>query len=170
MQRMHATLAALRVMSGAEKLGGVRVAIDEYEITIGMLAAQEDFVASLERLRPLGLACAPEVVAVIPIEDTGPRSVLITRWPACPGERLLDMSERSGPASRDACDRLREDMKILAQNGLFHPYLEGDAMFHISSETRTIVVRSWECVERGWKSEIAEMFENLESNIAAWTT
>src|SRR5690554_7351460 len=84
--------AALEQMPGIEALGRLCFRHHEYVIRVGMMASLELMVAALQKVArlqevaPGSLVSAPEVVACLPAGE--PFGVLITRYGACPGERL----------------------------------------------------------------------------------
>jgi hypothetical protein len=84
------------------------------------------------------------VVRVIPL--VGNLVVLILRYPACPGEDLLPYETYPHNAPPEARERVRRDVRTLAERGYAHPFSRGPAHWLVSSKTGTIVFDSWYCL------------------------
>src|SRR5215813_14669868 len=92
--------------------------VREYEISIGLNDFIDDEVASLARIRPLNISCAPEVEVRLPLGAKA--SVLIKRYWACRHESLegitLDhVRDHKEPFRAEAEARFRADLRRLAE-------------------------------------------------------
>ncbi len=162
---------AVRALPGVEVLNHLRVRDHEYEIQVSLMNHLEDEIDALELVRDLSLAAAPEVVALLPINTALQEWVLITRYSACPGELLQPVDHAKGPFSPAARDRFRADMKALADFGLVYPHVKsgasGFSQWLVSSETGTLLLYNWSCIEEGDEEETAEMLEHVDRILAS---
>src|SRR6185369_6162698 len=115
--RIWSALSKLPGMDGRER---PLVQYFEYAIDVGSREFAEGEAAILAWVRPLEIAAAPEVTAVIPFASDG--GVLVRRYWACPGERLLPALETTEPFREAARMRFRKDMEKLIEHGKLHPY------------------------------------------------
>jgi hypothetical protein len=109
-------------LPGVESRGHLEESYLEYVLQIGRGDAVKNEAAVLSQLRPLDLAAAPEVAALIPISDG---HVIVRRYWACQGERLLPAETTSVRVRAAARQRFRHDMEVLAANALIHPFARG---------------------------------------------
>ena len=92
-------------------------------------------------MRDLEISAAPEVVALLPITNG---YVLVSRYWACPGERLISAQTTNVKFQTDACPRFRRDMEVLADHGKMHPFAgRGFAHLFVGEQTGTIVMNAW---------------------------
>jgi uncharacterized protein len=164
-RRFHEVLALLRTLPGIESLEGIDFRYNEFEIRVGNAGRIKAAVAALEPAATFALSIAPAVVEVIPIDAFD--GVLITRYAACPGERLARIETTTGPLRDAAGARFRADMQTLVDHGLVHPYARGSYHWLISSETGTLVLDSWEALRPCTAAEGLEMMAKID-NLLAW--
>lgn len=155
---------AIAALPGVESRGHLERSYFEYVLQIGRGDALQNEAAVLAQLRPLGLAAAPEVAALIPISDG---HVLVRRYWACPGERLLP-AETTSARFRDAARRrFRHDMEVLAANGLIHPYARGLRHWFVAETSGAIVLNAWYAVKPYTQRERDELFGWIDDLLAS---
>ncbi|HET9622331.1 MAG TPA: hypothetical protein VFP84_13255 [Kofleriaceae bacterium] len=138
----------------------------EYEIEFLSRNHIDEESRILDWLRSLEIAAAPEVAAVIPLR--GNECVMITRYWACPGERLLIPHRDSdvGPPWPEAArTRFRDDMAKLAAHGKVHPYARGYAHMYLSDRTGTVLLNTWSVLKAGTAREQREFLESIDFQI-----
>src|SRR5262245_5807663 len=84
---LFAISAALRALPDMETRDGVEFRCREYEVTTGLKLHLGELAGTLGELGGLELGAAPVVVADLPVGAH--EMVLVTRYWACPGERLI---------------------------------------------------------------------------------
>ncbi len=132
----------------------------EYEIQLGCRSSLENRAKRLASLSNLRLACAPEVVGIIPVgEDEG---ILISRYASCPGEKLLPVEGNNTLFEEKAITQYRRDMQTLIAQGIFHPYARHDLYLLVGSKSRTLVLADWPAVREYNPGEGVEMLERVE--------
>jgi predicted TIM-barrel enzyme len=138
----------------------------ETEARIGLLDRVRDEARQLERLAGLDLAAAPRLVSVVPLGRT--RGILVSHYPAFPGERLIRADAQVfGPAAQE---RFLRDMKVLAEQGLIHPYAgRGVHALWVTSETGGLVLDSWPVVREADADERAKVLRVVEDVFARQT-
>lgn len=150
--------AAVEQMPGIEALARLSFRHHEYVIRMGMMAQLELTVAALQKVAPWALVSAPEVVACLPAG--APFGVLITRYGACPGERLR--SAVGQPLGDAAVQQLRQDLQTLADHGLVHEYARGLHHCLVSSVSGRLLLDDWQALRQGSPAEAAEVLERLD--------
>src|SRR5262245_43375123 len=100
--------------------GALEFKRNEYEILVYNLARLESYMDQLAVLREAGVTSAPEVVELLTIDRKF--GVLITRYAACPGEKLLSVKGMWVTFAKEAQQRFHRDMQVLIERGLIHPY------------------------------------------------
>jgi hypothetical protein len=159
-----AVLAGLEALPEVEVFDRVAFRVREHEVRLGLPDHLQDDVDALARVRDLSLACAPEVVDlhVIP----GNWAVLLTRYRACPGERVV---MPGGPLRPEACERLRGELRALAARGLVLPH-DRDLTYslRVSSETGTLLLTDWHVMtDRHGRREA--FLAAVERTLARWS-
>lgn len=145
-ERIHAVLREIRALPNIEELDGpLAFRSGDVEIQVGLIANLEKAKKSLDEVRSLKLSIAPEVVAHLPF--SGAESVLVTRYAACEGERLLPVRPSApgqGSISEASRERAKKDLLRLSERGLIHPWAaRGFAPWLVSSESKTLVLSGW---------------------------
>jgi hypothetical protein len=117
----------------------------EYEIEVQSRITIDLEIGILASIRSLDIAAAPELAAVIPFGNSG---VIIRRYWACPGERLVPAEPSVRPFDVAARERIRRDMAVLAEHGKIHTYARGFPHWFVSEHSHTIVLNQWiSCTE-----------------------
>ena len=153
--------AALEQMPGVEAVDRLCFRHHEYVIRVGMMAQLELTVAALQKVGALSLVSAPEVVASLPAGE--PFGVLVTRYGACPGERLR--SAVGQPLRDEAVQQLRHDLQTLARHGLVHPYARGLHHCLVGSASGPLLLDDWQALRQGSPEEAAELLEALDGSV-----
>jgi hypothetical protein len=112
----------------------------EYDIEVQSRITIDLEVGILASIRSLDIAAAPELVAVVPFGNSG---VIIRRYWACPGERLLPADPNVRPFDVAASERFRRDMAVLAEHGKIHTFARGFPHWFVSERSHTIVLNEW---------------------------
>ncbi|MEO7735407.1 MAG: hypothetical protein ABIY55_30925, partial [Kofleriaceae bacterium] len=133
-QRIWNALSTLPDMDASEFL---RLRWFEYDIAFNTLAEAAVELEMLAWLRSLDIAAAPEAVASIATGADG--CVVVSRYWACPGERLEPAKPTGPPFGEDARRRFRHDMEKLAEQGKVHPYARGFAHMLVSETSGTLL-------------------------------
>lgn len=157
-------LAALRGVPWIDASDDPTFRCNEYEIRVGSTASVQEELDALASIAGLALGAAPEVVRAIAV--SGRTSVLITRYRACPGERLLRADETHGPFGEAARRRFRDDMQKLVDHGLVHPYARGLVHWLVSSETGHLMLEQWIVIRAGDADDGAEMLASIDRSLA----
>ena len=132
----------------------------EYEIAVGVHTSIDVEAEILAWLRPLEIAAAPEIAAIIPFRTN---SVLVRRYWACPGERLLVPEPTSKATWPEAARfRFRRDMGRLVEHGRVHPWARGFAHMYVSETSETILLNAWAVVKPGTSEEQADFLESID--------
>jgi len=131
----------------------------EYDISIETRADADAEAEILAWLRSLEIAAAPEVAATIPC---GGRCVLVRRYWACPGERLVQASTEGPPFRAAAWTRFRSDMAKLVATGKMHPYARGFAHLLVGETSGTILLDSWFVLRTGTPDEQRYFLETID--------
>ena len=116
------------------------IQVVNYVVRIDFSNRVEDFRECLERVGPLGLSIAPELVALY---ETSHYAALVSRYSAVPGESLrpVDQDDRLTPAVKQ---RFRDDVARLFDAGLNHPFAaRGWQCWLLSELTHTVVMGGW---------------------------
>ncbi|MBK7536267.1 MAG: hypothetical protein IPI49_13030 [Myxococcales bacterium] len=92
-------------------------------------------------------------------------TVLLLRYPACPDEELFPFDSTSIVPSQEAQDRFRQDLQVLAEHGLVHPFARGTAHWLISSKTGTLLLDSWYCLRRGEPEEAQDLLRRVDRRL-----
>jgi uncharacterized protein len=137
----------------------------EFELWIGRSAYAKARLDAFVTLAPFALSSAPSLVTCIPIGDT--HCVVISRYAACPGERLVRVETTSEPFREAASRRFRADMQTLIDHGLVHPFVRGPHHWLVSSETGTLVLDSWYALRACDPEEGAEMLAKVDRQLAS---
>jgi hypothetical protein len=105
----------------------------------GTLALDE---AALQKLGPLGLSIAPELVERIPIGSS--EVALVTRYRACERGELMAADALPGPFADAAVGALLADVTKLLAAGLTHAWAHrGLSYWLVASDTKAIVLDGW---------------------------
>lgn len=136
----------------------------EYEIQVGKSWWLHAIAQTLEKLRPLSLSVAPELVAELPAGEGN--TVLVSRYSACAGEELLHVYSFESAFNDEAAQRFRSEMQTLADLGLVHTYIRGGAYWMVGSKTGTIVLKEWHTLESGTPQQGVEMLRSIELTIS----
>ena len=148
------------VVQGLKELPGVA----EHRLRAGRLADLRRESDLLSSVRDLGLAIAPEVVALVPIDDK--HGVLITRYTICPGEELIPAAMTAGPFKAEAAERLRRDAGKLVENGFAHLGTRGINHWLVSSRTGAIVLERWSSLQpKAGPGERRSMLKHIEDEL-----
>jgi hypothetical protein len=156
-------LTALRAVPGVDGTESPVFRLAEFEIRVGMLSYLEQERAALARVADLSLVAAPEYVTCIPAGER--HGVLVSRYTACPGERLRPAESTEGPFREAAREQFRKDMNTLVEHGLVHPYARGMAHWLVSSETGALLLESWGAVRPCGAAEGARMLATIERRL-----
>jgi uncharacterized protein len=157
-------LEKLGAIAGIEPHTEPEFRFNEFEVSVGMAGSRRGTRNMLESIASMSLSIAPSVVAYIPFGDDD--AVLITRYAACPGERLARIETTTGPLQEAAGARFRADMQKLVDRGLVHPYVRGPYHWLISSETGTLVLDSWYALRECSEAEGIEMMGKVDGFLA----
>ena len=160
-----AMVRELAALPGAVPSASLGVRCDEFEVTLGQLDYHEQTISVLESIRSLGLVCAPDVVECIPFSEHRYDGVLVVRYAACPGERLVRAKATTAPFRADAAKRFIAEMDLLAARGKVHPYARGLTHWLVSSETGTLLLESWSVLRDASEGERKEMGEIIREII-----
>lgn len=136
----------------------------EYDIEVQSQPAVDQEVRILASIRSLALAAAPEVAAVIPF---GTGSVIVRRYAACAGERLVPAELTDGRFDVAARERFRQDMAALAASGRVHTYARGLAHWFVSDRTHAIVLNRWVACEPTDPEECARFVKSIDRQLAS---
>ncbi len=118
----------------------------------------EPYRALLERIAPLGLACAPVVLGMIP----GVEGALLTRYPAAAGEELVRVADDPSPVPEARRARLRQDLLSLQGAGLCHPYAHrGVSHWLRSRPSGVLLLDAWNAA-RPWTPADDEIWAALD--------
>jgi hypothetical protein len=101
-QRFFALMGELSALPDSVRFSQLGVRCAEYEVTLGRLDSHAVTIAALESIRSLSLAAAPTVVSLTTLNDEDREGVLVLRYAACAGERLV--------AGRDAQEKERGEV------------------------------------------------------------
>ena len=117
-------------------------------------------VDTLTRMRPWDIAAAPEPVALIPTTEG---HVFVGRYWACPGEQLLPVAGTSVRLAPAACLRFRNEMRLLADRDLLHPFAgRGYEAWRVGERSGTLVLTHWAAFRHLLETEKEEMLERLD--------
>ena len=132
----------------------------EYEIDVRDQRNVNDEAEILTWLRSLDISAAPEVAAMIPIR--GQECVLVRRYWACPGERLLVPDPLDSETWPEAARmRFLRDMERLAEHGKVHPWARGDAHVYVSDRSGTILLNTWSVLKSGTSDEQHDFLRSI---------
>jgi hypothetical protein len=161
-ERLHHEIGrAISELPGIENLGGVHFRYDEYDIHVSSLWHPASNAEELSSMREFALTSAPEVVSLLKAGERG--AVLITRYAACAGEKLLPVRDMWVTFGEEARRRFLRDMQTLIERGLHHPYAaRGFYHWYVSSRTGTIVLDSWSAVRPCEPAEGAKALQKIE--------
>jgi hypothetical protein len=161
-ERTHEVLKGIRALPGIEELSGpLTFRTGPFEIQVGMTQHLEKAVNSLNEVRPLKLSIAPEVVSHLPFSDN--ESVLVTRYPAVEGEKLVALKPGQGVVSDGTRARVRADFEKLAANGMVHGYASrGFAHWLSTADKKTVVLDGWTSLRPAGVPESAQHLEQID--------
>ncbi len=91
-------------------------------------------------LKSLSISAAPEVVATYRF---GQDCLMVRRYWACPGEKLIRLRDSGVTLNKEARERFVADMQRLFDHGKLYPYIRGDAHWLVSEKTGVIVLSPW---------------------------
>jgi hypothetical protein len=133
----------------------------EYEISVCHRATVAEETPILTWLRMLDIAAAPELAASIPFGDQS--CVLVRRYWACPGERLVIPNAIAGaPWLETARTRFRDDMTKIAAHGKVHPYARGFAHMYLGERTGVVLLNTWSVLKVGNAREQRDFLEAID--------
>ncbi|MCB9545805.1 MAG: hypothetical protein H6706_08065 [Myxococcales bacterium] len=153
-------LEALGALPGAEDAGWGTHRHLEYETWVGAPEVARRRVHALALVAPLRLALAPVVVGELPAGDGS--VVLVTRYAACPGERLRPVLAADVPIGEAAMQRFRREINKMAERGLVHAFTRGAVHWRVSSETGTLVLDAWQALQPGTPAACEEMRQQVD--------
>lgn len=139
----------------------------EYDIDISANTSANTEAEILRWLRSLEIVAAPEVAATISFE--GGDCVLVRRYWACPGERLLPARVTQGPFREAARMRFRKDMEKLVEHGKVHPYARGLSHMLVGETSGTLLLNAWAIFRSGTPHEQKELLETIDLLLATRT-
>lgn len=139
----------------------------EFDIDICARKSASEEATILAEIRPLDIAAAPEVAALVPFANDD--CVLVRRYWACPGERLQPARETTGPFHEAARRRFRNDMEKLLECGKVHPYARGLSHVLVSQNTGTLLLNRWIMVRTGTPREQKDFLETIDLLLATRT-
>jgi hypothetical protein len=93
--------------------------------------------------------------------------VLVRRYWACAGERLLPVETTNARFREPARRRFRRDMEVLASHGLIHPYARGLRHWFVGDTSGTIVLNSWYALKPFSQREHDELFGWIDDLLAS---
>jgi hypothetical protein len=133
----------------------------EYEVDVCDQRPADDEAEILTWLRSLDIGAAPEVAAIIPIR--GQECVLVRRYWACPGERLLVPHPLDGSSWPEAARvRFLRDMEHLTEHGKVHPWARGYAHMYVSERSGTILLNTWSMLKSGTPDEQHDFLHSIK--------
>jgi hypothetical protein len=154
---LAAMVRELGALPDAEAVSSLRVRSREFELTIGQLEYHTKMTVTLASIRELILTSAPDVVDCVPLSVHDHDGVLILRYSACPGERLIPAKATTGPFRGAAAAQFIEEMDALAARGKIHPYARSLSHWLLSSATETIHLERWSALRDGSEDECEEL-------------
>lgn len=138
--------------------GSPEVRVRDHVVRFDFGDRLEPYRALLERIAPLGLACAPEVLGVVP----GVEAALLTRYPAADGEDLVRVTDDRSPVQAASRERLRQDLVALQGAGLCHPYAHRGVTHWLRSRTSgVLLLDAWQAA-RPWTPPDDENWAGLD--------
>jgi hypothetical protein len=155
---------AIAALPGVATRGLLERSYLEYVIQIGRGDALKNECAVLTWVRPLELAAAPEVAALLPITNG---HVLVRRYWACAGERVLPVETTNAAFREPARRRFRQDMDVLAAHDKIHAYARGIRHWFVGETSGTIVLNSWFALKPCSEPERDELFEWIDDLLAS---
>jgi hypothetical protein len=151
---------ALAALPGIEGKGSWEFKWLEYEMDLSHHSTVKEEVEILRWIRPLEIAAAPEVAAVLEVDER--YTLLVRRYWACPGEKRIPADDSTAPFAPAARDRYRRDMKKLADHGKVHPYARGLGHMLVSETTGTLLLNTWPVCKDGSEREREEFLQSIE--------
>jgi hypothetical protein len=151
---------ALAALPGVDARRPLDIHYREYVVRTALGDDLGEEQALLARIRQLNIAAAPEPVALLPTVEG---QVSIVRYWACPGEELRRLDETKVPLRPEAIERVRHDIRVLTDAGLFHPYARGTYHWWIADPSGTLVLERWGVARQGSDTERSELVESVES-------
>lgn len=134
-----------------ERRSGSLMHAEGIDIETMKYAASEAENAMYAWLRSLSISAAPEVIATHRFGDS---CLVVRRYWACPGERLLKLSGSDLKLHEEARRRFAADMQRMFEQGKLYPYIRGDAHWLVSEKTGVIVLSPWlliDAVPKKWE-------------------
>jgi hypothetical protein len=136
----------------------------EVAIAAAMGRRFDQELEALEKLRELELSVAPQVVGTW---TTDRSQVIIRRYAACKGERLIKVSQEPVKLTPAARARVREDLTRLADAGFMHPWASrGATYWRVGEQTGTIVLEAWAVLQP--LHDRADLLQKLDHALASY--
>ncbi len=151
---------ALAALPGVDARNGLDIRYREYAVRLTMSDYYSDEHAILASIRHLGIAIAPEPVALLP---TARGQVSIVRYWACPGEHFCRLDETEVVLRAEAIDRVRADIRALTGAGYVHPYARGTHHWWVADRSGTLVLERWRMARHGDEEDIADFIVSVET-------
>jgi uncharacterized protein len=158
-------IEAVKAIPEFVSIDGREFRYNEFEIWIGQLAHAKEKIDALDALASFDLSAAPSFVSSIPIGSS--HCAIVSRYAACPGERLARVETTTGPFREAASRRFRAEMQTLIDHGLVHPFVRGPYHWLVSSETGTLVLDSWYALRECDREEGVQMMEKVDRQLAS---
>jgi hypothetical protein len=158
-------IEAVKAIPEFVSIDGREFRYNEFEIWIGQLAHSKEKIDALDALASFDLSAAPSFVSSIPIGSS--HCAIVSRYAACPGERLARVETTTGPFREAASRRFRAEMQTLIDHGLVHPFVRGPYHWLVSSETGTLVLDSWYALRECDREEGVQMMEKVDRQLAS---
>ena len=134
----------------------------EVAIGVGMGRRFDHELEALGRIRELELSVAPHVAGMF---TTDRSQVIVRRYWACKGERLLKANEEPVKLSAPASGKFREDLVRLADAGFMHAAaFRGMTYWLVGERTGTIVLDGWAALQPLRDREA--MFEAIDASLS----
>lgn len=153
------------VKSRLERRNGSLLHADSIDIHSVRCSSAEVDNVMFAWLRQLEIAAAPEVVRTYAFGDN---CIVVRRYWACPGEKLIELNGSGLKLKEDARTRFLADMQRLFDHGKLYPYIRGDAHWLVSEKTGVIVLSPWLLSDAEPKDR-EEHFESIERTFARYS-
>ena len=158
--RLLSVCEAVRAISDIDATDPITFRYQEYVIVPGLSLHLTREAEILERIRGLEIAAAPELVALVPLAQG--EEVLISRYWACPGEKLAPVNSTTAPFWEEATRRLRRELERLADHGMMHPYARGFHHWLVASQTGTLVLNGWSALRPCSREDSNDLLKKVD--------
>jgi hypothetical protein len=143
------------------RVSSVHYRCREYEVHVAVARGIERMLHSLRQIESLGLSCAPVVVGSHETPDG--LGILVQRYAACAGERLLPVVESLGPYPHAAKARILEELRRLRAAGLWHSYAHLGLDYWMRAErSGTLVLSDWSALSPWSPSREVDEVQEVE--------